>query len=129
MNYYLDSSALVKYFSAESSTVAVRGLLESDTVTSTSALSRVEVVRAAQRIGAPAVAAARRALGLVLVLELDGQVLDRAGTMMPGSSLRILDAIHLASAEVLGPSLTAVVTYDRRMIEAAEQLGLRVITP
>ncbi len=65
----------------------------------------------------------------MLVVELDDQVLDRAGTMMPGSSLRSLDAIHLASAEVLGPSLTAVVTYDRRMIEAAEQLGLRVVTP
>ena len=65
----------------------------------------------------------------MLVVELDDLVRDRAGTMMPGSSLRSLDAIHPASAEVLGPSLTAVVTYDRRMIEAAEQLGLRVVTP
>jgi predicted nucleic acid-binding protein len=40
-----------------------------------------------------------------------------------------LDAIHVATASLLGPDLEAVVTYDRRMIEAAQLYGLPVASP
>ena len=46
--------------------------------------------------------------------------------------LRSLDAIHLATAELLvasGKTVTAFVTYDRRLAEAASQAGLPVIAP
>jgi len=55
------------------------------------------------------------------------------GTMcstMPGPPSRWrTDAIHLAAAQVVGADLRAVVTYDRRMAEAARDLGLAVERP
>jgi uncharacterized protein len=39
------------------------------------------------------------------------------------------DAIRVASARELGPDLRGVVTYDRRMSEAAEAAGLVVVAP
>ncbi|HVV10086.1 hypothetical protein [Amycolatopsis sp.] len=44
---------------------------------------------------------------------------------VPGMS-RSVDAIHVASAEQLGSELTALVTYDSRMAEAARKAGLPV---
>ena len=43
--------------------------------------------------------------------------------------LRSLDAIHLASALQLGDELEGIVTYDRRLAEAARQLGIPVFSP
>jgi len=40
--------------------------------------------------------------------------------------LRSLDAIHLATAQLLGKEFGRVVTYDERMAEAARVLGMRV---
>jgi len=43
--------------------------------------------------------------------------------------LRSLDAIHLAAAQLFGDELTAVVTYDRRMAEAAVLVDVVVAAP
>jgi hypothetical protein len=40
-----------------------------------------------------------------------------------------LDAIHIASAFSLGKQLAGVATYDKRMQNALEPLGVRVIAP
>jgi predicted nucleic acid-binding protein len=40
-----------------------------------------------------------------------------------------VDAIHLATARLLGDDLGIVVTYDERMAAAAEELGVRVASP
>jgi len=37
--------------------------------------------------------------------------------------------VNLAAAMELGDSLAAIVTYDRRMIDAADALGLPVVSP
>lgn len=95
----------------------------------TSALSRVEVVRAVQCGGPPAVAKARRQLARVHQVTLDTALLDAAASLAPGTFLRSLDAIHLASAQLLVTDLRAVVTYDQRMTGAATALGLSVDTP
>lgn len=58
----------------------------------------------------------------------DNEILSWAAELQP-MSVRSLDAIHLAAALSLGHTLTALVTYDRRMIEAASALGLPVIAP
>jgi uncharacterized protein len=44
-------------------------------------------------------------------------------------SLRSLDALHLASALSLGPDLDGLVTYDNRLAQAAEELGIRTLAP
>lgn len=43
--------------------------------------------------------------------------------------VRTLDAIHVASAQVLGDALDVLVSYDKRMLEVAETLGLPVAAP
>jgi uncharacterized protein len=40
-----------------------------------------------------------------------------------------LDAVHVASASLLGSELIAVVTYDQRMADAARGSGLPVAMP
>jgi predicted nucleic acid-binding protein len=43
--------------------------------------------------------------------------------------LRTLDAIHLATAAGIRASLSAFVTYDKRLAAAAEDAGLPVASP
>ena len=43
--------------------------------------------------------------------------------------LRSLDAIHLAAALELGDELDGIVSYDDRLSDAAELLGVAVIAP
>jgi uncharacterized protein len=43
--------------------------------------------------------------------------------------LRTLDAIHLAAAVSLRTSLSAFVTYDKRLAAAAQETGLPVLSP
>ena len=79
--------------------------------------------------GAAAVAQGRRQLRRMYQLALDPELLDQAATLAPAARLRSLDAVHLASAQVLGADLEALVTYDHRMEEAATALGLPVAAP
>lgn len=95
----------------------------------TSALARVEVVRALSGGGPPAVAHARRLIDRLDHIALDRSLLDEAATLHPELTLRSLDAIHLASARLIGGDLRAVVTYDRRMADVATELGLVVEAP
>jgi predicted nucleic acid-binding protein len=62
------------------------------------------------------------------LLKLSYRVLMTAARLDP-PPLRTLDAIHVATALRLGPSLSAFVSYDARQLEAAEALGLPVVTP
>ncbi len=62
-------------------------------------------------------------------MTLDTALLDAAAMLVPGTFLRTLDAIHLASAQLLTADLRAVLTYDQRMATAARALGLTVDTP
>jgi len=128
---YLDASALVKLVQREAESGALRRFLRRyrDDRRVTSALSRVEVVRAVAPGGPSAIAHARRQLARVDQLELDATLLDTAAVLAPGSPLRSLDAIHLAAALAVGPDLRVVLTYDRRMQAAASQLGLLFDAP
>jgi hypothetical protein len=56
------------------------------------------------------------------------QVLLRAGRPFPVEPVRTLDAIHLASVEVLGepPQLVTVIARDARVVANARALGYDV---
>jgi|SRR5579875_379686 len=131
MRLYLDSSALVKLVQREVQSDALRRFLRRHRADQlvTSALSRVEVVRAVLMGGPAAIAHARRQLSRLDQILLSTEVLDRAATLAPNVQLRSLDAIHLAAAQVVGADLRALVTYDLRMAEAAQNLGLAVERP
>ncbi|MGC9963637.1 MAG: type II toxin-antitoxin system VapC family toxin [Acidimicrobiales bacterium] len=131
MRLYLDSSALVKLVQREAESEALRRFLRrhrADRLV-TSALARVEVLRAVLTGGPAALAQARRQLSRLDQVLLSTELLDRAATLAPNVQLRSLDAIHLAAVQLVGPELRAVVTYDRRMADAAKDLGFAVEGP
>ena len=125
---YLDSSALVKLVAIEAESDALTEFLKPRPRRVSCTLARVEVIRAVSRFGPLVVARARDLLADTYLLRLDQELLDAAAEMLPGG-LRSLDAIHLAAARTIGTSLGELVTYDRRMAEAAGILGLVVATP
>jgi len=131
MKLYLDSSALVKLVQREAESAALRRFLRKHRMDGrvTSSLSRVEVVRAVTSGGPAAIAHAKRQLGRVDQINLDHELLDDASTLAPGSVLRSLDAIHLASARAIADDLRSIITYDRRMADAAGAVGLEVAGP
>lgn len=130
MRLYLDTSALVKLVIAESESAALIAYLQrfgEDTLF-TAALTRTELVRAVVDGGLPAITEARGLLDGIDTVALSRLLLDDAATLPP-SRLRTLDAIHLAAAQRAARSLRAVVTYDGRMAEAAELLGMPTVCP
>lgn len=128
MAVYLDSSAIVKLVVAEPGSTALRTFLRRHAERVSCALAVVEVTRAVRRQGKPAEDRASRVLGRVRLLSIDHALLQQAAAL-DVALLRSLDAIHLASARTLGDDLVFVVTYDRRMSEAAVALGMPVRSP
>ena len=126
---YLDSSAIVKLVASEPESASLTARIEEATTVS-SEIARVEVLRAIRRSGGKRemLERGREVIRRVGLLRVDGRVLDLATEVEP-ADLRTLDAIHLASALVVGEALGAFVTYDRRLVAAAEEAGLGVESP
>lgn len=125
---YADSSALVKLVIYEPETASLRRLIATEDELSTSRLGVVEVHRAAMLAHASPESERRAELLLegCKLVALSADVIDRARTLA-SSRLRTLDAIHLATA--LRIEAKRIITYDRRLIEAASEAGLRVLHP
>jgi predicted nucleic acid-binding protein len=130
LRIYLDSSALVKLVQLESETRALQTRLNESTdefVTST--LARVEVTRAVLPGGPDALELVRRHFLRISHINIDSEVIESAATIAPNKRLRSLDAIHLATALLVGADLRSIITYDVKMSEAAHGLGLAVEAP
>jgi predicted nucleic acid-binding protein len=127
---YLDSSAAVKLVHAEPETWALRDWLDERAGVSwvSSALLEVESYRALARHAPSAASRLPAVLDLVDVVELTPQTRAAACTVRP-VSLRSLDAVHLATALQFGDRLTAFITYDARLADAARAAGLPVEVP
>jgi hypothetical protein len=125
---YVDSSAIVKLAVAEPESRALRRHLARRQPLVSSALARTEVARALMPSGDGAVARGEDVLRRIQLLRVNDRVLREAGRMEP-ADLRSLDAIHLASAQLIGSSIRQIVTYDERMAAAAEASGWTVAAP
>jgi hypothetical protein len=127
---YLDTSALVKLTITEDETEALRSWLEEspEVPRLTSAIAKVELPRTVMRRQAGALFVAERLLAEIARVHVTREVLDTAKMLQP-TPLRSLDAIHLASALTVYQHLTAFVSYDRRLLEAAESAGLPIASP
>lgn len=128
MATYLDSSAIVKLAVREPESLALRRYLRRRRPLVSSALARTEVLRALLPAGDEAMTRGRAVLQRLDLVRLNDRILNAAGVLRP-PELRSLDAIHLATAQELGDDLSALVTYDERMIIVARQLGYRIVQP
>ncbi len=126
---YLDTSAFIKVVVNEAESDALRTFLaDSPARRVSSALLRTEALRVVRHLGSDTLSVVREGLRRVELVGIDDRILDAAGILEP-RVLRTLDAIHIATAMALGDDLEAVVTYDPRLTEAAQLLGLRTATP
>jgi uncharacterized protein len=125
---YLDASALVTLVSGRQYATELRDFLAArpGLPMGTSTIGFVETVRTLDRIGAYPDAMRGRG-GAVTEILLTEEVRD-AAALLPGE-VRTLDAIHIASAQIIGPVLNALVTYDKRMLDVARSVGLPAAAP
>lgn len=119
---YVDSSAVAKVLLPEPESAALRTYLDGRGQPGSSVLVEVEVRRAVRRVRPDLRGEADRILAQVVLIQLDDAIVTRAATIVP-PQVRSFDAIHIASALLLGEELEAVVTYDERMSEALERRG------
>jgi len=129
VRWYLDTSAAAKLLVEEIESDALVAFLdrtvEGGDVVGSSRLLETELRRLGVRLSIP-----QEHVTLVLerldLLMPDDEVFRTAG-LLPGSSLRSLDALHVAAA--LRWTADAVVTYDERQALAARGVGLEVAAP
>lgn len=128
--YYVDTSAALKLLREEEYSSDFADFYDSNANASwvSSALLRIEVMRAVNRVMPALLPDARDLLTAFDVISIDDDIVD-AAMNEPNRSLRSLDAIHLATARVLGTELDAVLTYDDRLATAAAEAGMSAIMP
>ena len=124
---YLDSSAIVKLVVREPGSSALVEAVTADPDVVSSALAYTEVMRASRVGGGPA-RRAEQVLRSLAFVPIDQTILREAARIEP-TSLRTLDALHLASALSLRPDVDAFVSYDARLSRAAAMAGLTARTP
>lgn len=134
---YLDASALVKRYVAETGSAEVAELIGQAEAAGTAVISRAEVAAAlarATRIQVlprdEAVAALKffsRDWENLIRLQITEGLVSRAASLAWDHGLRGYDAVHLASAfswqDMLGAAIT-VASYDRQLWQAVKANGL-----
>ncbi|CAM2793798.1 type II toxin-antitoxin system VapC family toxin [Saccharomonospora xinjiangensis] len=128
---YLDTGALVKLVRREPESDALADWLDerSETPRVSSALVDVELPRAIRRVDARLLDRVPEVLATVACYDIDELVRQKAAAYR-SPELRSLDTVRLATAQaVFGRDLTAFVTYDVRLADAAQQQGLTACAP
>jgi hypothetical protein len=123
---YLDASAIVKLVVDEHESPGLLVWYREVDRAVTSRIGVIETRRAIRRRDHDEARLAAVIDGLE-VFEVDEEIDQRAGAIAP-LSLRTLDAIHLATALAI-PGLGSFVTYDDRLADAAQNVGLPVVRP
>lgn len=125
--WYLDTSAAIKLLLEESESATLAGAIEHEEPRLVAGwLLETELRRVAVRHDLLSQSEVTRLLEGVDLFEMPRSAYRDAG-LIPGAHLRSLDALHLATAARL--RVRAVVTYDRRMADAAHDIGLTVLNP
>jgi predicted nucleic acid-binding protein len=92
----------------------------------TSTIGFIETVRTLDRVGSYPTALQDLLTDFTEILVTD-EIRDAAATL-PGS-VRTLDAIHIASAQIIGDALAVLVSYDKRMLDVAHSVGIPIAAP
>jgi predicted nucleic acid-binding protein len=127
---YLDSAAVVKLAHAEPESAALRGWLEerAEAQWVSSVLTEIESFRALARYAPQAASRLPAVLDQINLIDLDQRIRMLARTVTP-ATVRSLDAIHLGTALHVRSALTSFVTYDKRLLDAAQAAGLPIDSP
>jgi predicted nucleic acid-binding protein len=127
---YLDSAAVVKLVHAEPESSALRHWLDERAETGwiSSVLTEIESFRALAWYAPEAVSRLPAVLDQIDLIDLDTGIRILAQTVRP-ATVRSLDAIHLGTGLHSRPRLTSFVTYDKRLLDAAQAAGLPVNCP
>jgi len=130
---YLDAAALIKMIREEDETAELVTWLNARPGEQlvASALVEVEVPRALRRSEPGVLSAVAATLARLVRIEIDAAVRATAAAYTD-PYLRSLDAVQLATAEHLvssGKPITAFVTYDKRLLAAAQEAGLPASAP
>lgn len=128
--FYVDTSAAIKLLTEESHSKAFAAFYDknADAEWVSSALLRIELTRAVIRVMPAMLPDARDLLAAFSTIAIDDDIVEGAMDE-PDRGLRSLEAIHLATARVLGSELGAVVSYDERLLRAAGDAGMPVVSP
>ena len=127
---YLDSAAVVKLVHAEPESAALRRWLDerAEIQWISSVLTEIESFRALARHAPEAASRLPAVLDLIDLIDLNQRIRMLARTVTP-TTVRSLDTIHLATALRSRTSLTSFVTYDKRLLDAAQAAGLPIDSP
>jgi predicted nucleic acid-binding protein len=127
---YLDSAAVVKLAHAEPESAALRGWLDdrAEIPWISSVLTEIESFRALARYAPEAASRLPAVLDQIDLIDLDQRIRILARTVTP-AMVHSLDAIHLGTALRSRSSLTSFVTYDKRLLDAAQAAGLPIDSP
>ena len=127
---YLDSAAVVKLVHTEPESAALRGWLDERAETGwiSSVLTEIESFRALARYAPQAASRLPAVLDQIDLIDLDQRIRMLARTVTP-ATVRSLDAIHLGTALHVRSALTSFVTYDKRLLDAAQAAGLPIDSP
>ena len=122
---YFDSSAIMKLTHEERESSALMDYLDVTAIeVSTSVLAEVEVLRNLRKFQ---VSTDEAMAGFYLVAFDDD--IRRTAIGLGQSTLRSLDAIHVATALAIADRDLEFVTYDDRQAAAARSAGLKVVQP
>ena len=142
MIYYLDSSALVKRYAAESGSDKVAALIEGDHKIAISWLAIPETLSAIARrakdgsMDAEALASIRDQITLdmqsFLIVEVAGAPVNGIETLLARHALRGADSIHLSTALWLGKATKTPIVFvasDNELLSAARSDRLKTYNP
>ena len=131
MIVYLDTSAVGKLLVDEEESDALVAHLDSrarepGAIIASSTLLETELRRMSDRVGFSQ-HAATSVLRKLTIVDMERETFHEAGLMLPGSTLRSLDALHIATAEHI--TADEFVSYDSRQIDSATARGMHVVIP
>lgn len=126
MLWYLDTSALLKLLTMEDGSEAMRQWFMSHNSVWSSQLLQTEALQVSARLDIDT-RVIEDALDTISLIVPSVATFHNAGRLSP-SSLRLLDALHLAAAMEIGADLEGVISYDERPSVAVRAASLTVLT-
>jgi predicted nucleic acid-binding protein len=140
---YFDTCALLKLIREDAQSEALGAFIDAQPATRwfSSEIARTELARTVRRVNHDSRGRLIDESRLRAELDYAGRIWERLDLIAVSTRilddaaaveqpvLRTLDAVHLAAAMTLRGSLSAFVTYDKRLAAAAQETGLPVMSP